>query len=88
MQCDSCKKELTWLEMMGANFICHKCLQKNKILGLVFRTNTEAFKKIIKKLKPKNYKEYMKITREQIESIVDLKKYGIKLKTTNVVELD
>jgi len=88
MQCDTCKRETTWLEMIGAHFICHKCLQKNKLLGLVFRTNTEAFKRIVKKLKPKNYEEYMDITREQIERILDLRKYGIKLKTTNVVELD
>ena len=87
MKCDNCKKEQTWLEMIGTNFICHRCIQKHKILGLVFRTNTEAFKKILKKLKPKNYEEYMQLKRKQIEPIVDLRKYGIKLKTTNVIEL-
>ena len=88
MECDNCRKEQTWLEMLGPHFFCHRCIQKHKILGLVFRTNTEAFKKIIKKLKPKSYEEYLAITRKQIEEIIDLRKYDIKLKTTNVVELD
>ncbi|MBW2996028.1 hypothetical protein KY332_01875 [Candidatus Woesearchaeota archaeon] len=88
MKCDNCNKEQTWLEMIGANFYCHRCIQKHKILGLVFRTNTEAFKKIIKKLKPASYEDYMALERKHIESIVDLRKYGIKLKTTNVVELE
>jgi hypothetical protein len=87
MKCDNCRKEETWFEIIGGNFYCSKCIQKHKILGLVFRTNTEAFKKIIKKLKPKTYEEYMALDRKQIESIVDLRKYGIKLKTTNVIEL-
>ena len=30
----------------------------------------------------------MEITRKQIEKLVNLKKYGIFLKTTNVVELE
>ncbi|MBD3354973.1 hypothetical protein GF361_03230 [Candidatus Woesearchaeota archaeon] len=88
MKCSNCKKEETWLEMIGSNFICPRCLQKHKIIGLVFRTNTKAFKRLIKKLKPKDYSEYMKITRKQVESAFDLRKYGIKLKTTNVVELE
>ncbi len=46
------------------------------------------FKKIMKKLKPKDYNEYMQLDRKEIEPIVDLKKYGIKLKTTNIIALD
>jgi len=87
MKCDNCGKEQTWLEMLGPNFYCHRCIQKHKLLGLVFRTNTEAFRKIIKKLKPKNYAEYMALERKQIEQVINLRKYDIKLKTTNVIEL-
>jgi hypothetical protein len=32
--------------------------------------------------------DFMKIDRKSIEKLVNLKKYGIFLKTTNVVELD
>ena len=88
MECDNCKKEQIWLELIGSQFFCHKCIKKHKILGLIFRTNTDVFKKIMKKLKPKSYEEYLAITRKQIEPIVNLRKYGIRLKTTNVVELD
>mgnify|MGYP006308118073 CR=1 FL=1 len=42
----------------------------------------------MKELKPKDYNEYMNIKRKDIEDAFDLRKYGIKLKTTNVVELD
>ena len=87
MQCSNCKKEEIWLEVIGKDFICHRCIKKHKILGLVFKTNTEAYKKIIKKLKPKDYQGYMALERKEIEQILELKKYGIKLKTTNVVEL-
>lgn len=88
MKCDNCRKEKTWLDMIGSEFICHGCIQKHKLLGLIFRTNIDVFKKIIKKLKPSNFEEYMRLDRKEIEPIVDLRKYGIKLKTTNVVELD
>ena len=87
MQCDNCKKEQTWLEQVGNNFICKNCIQKHRIMGLIFRTYADIFKKILKKLKPADYNEYMQLTRKQIEPVVDLRKYGIKLKTTNVVEL-
>ncbi len=88
MKCDNCKKEETWLEMIGQNFICHKCIQKHKIMGLIFRTHVNTFKLILKKLKPKDYEEYLKLTRKQIESVTDLRKAGIYLKTTNIVELE
>lgn len=87
MKCDNCTKEETWLEMIGSDFLCRTCLQKHKIMGLIFRTHADVFKKIVKKLKIKNYEEYMKLERKQIEPVIDLRKYGIKLKTTNVIEL-
>ena len=75
------------MNMIGAEFICAKCIQKHKIMGLLFRTKIDAFKKIIKKLKIQNYEEMMNLDRKQIEECVNLRNYGIKLKTTNVVEL-
>lgn len=87
MQCDNCKKEQTWLEGVGNEFICHKCIKKHKLMGLILRTHASSFPTIIKKLNIKNYQELMKITRKQIESIVNLKKIGVSVKTTNVVEL-
>jgi len=79
MKCDNCGKEDIWLDSIGSNYICHKCIQKHKIMGLVFRTHIDTFKKILKKLKPKNYQEYMQLQREQIEKAEDLKRRGIKL---------
>lgn len=81
MKCDNCQKEETWLEIIGTNYICHKCMQKNKDMGFLFRTNIEMFKRVMKKVKPKNYQDYMLILKEQIEKAVpDLSKFGIKLK--------
>jgi hypothetical protein len=88
MKCDSCKKEDQWLEMIGQDFICHKCVNKNKIMGLILRTHIDTFRFVLRKTKAVDYKEFMGIDRKLIESLVDLKKYGIFLKTTNVVELD
>jgi len=87
MKCDSCKKEQTWLEVVGANFICHKCINKHRLMGLVLRTHMDTFRFILRKLDIKDYEEFSNITRKDIEKIVDLKKYGINLKTTNVIEI-
>ena len=88
MNCDACKKESQWLEIVGPNFFCHKCISKNKILGLVLRTHADTFKFVIKTLKIKSYDELLKVKREDVEKVADLKKYGIFLKTTNVIEVD
>ena len=76
------------MEMIGSDFICKKCINKHKIMGLVFRTHADTFHFLIRKISPQNYAEFMAITREQVESLVNLKKYGIFLKTTNVVVLE
>ncbi|MBW2988759.1 hypothetical protein KY358_00410 [Candidatus Woesearchaeota archaeon] len=88
MKCSNCKKESAWLEVIGSDFICKKCVNKHKIMGLVFRTHIDTFQFLLRKFEPKNYCEFMKITRNEVEKLVNLKKYGIFLKTTNVVELD
>ena len=88
MKCTNCKKEDAWLEIIGSDLICKKCINKHKIMGLIFRTHIDTFHFLLRKVTPKNYPEFMNITRKQVESLVNLKKYGIFLKTTNVVELD
>ena len=88
MKCDHCKKEDPWLEIIGANFICKKCLQKNKEMGLVYRTHIDTFHFLLRHIKPKDYDEFLKISRAQIEKLADLRKAGIKFPTTNVVRID
>ena len=88
MKCSNCKKEDSWLEVMGNDMICKKCINKHKIMGLIYRTHIDTFHFLIRKIAPKNYEEFMAITRKGIEKLVNLKKYGIFLKTTNVVELE
>lgn len=88
MKCSNCKKEEQWLEVIGNDFICKKCVNKHRIMGLIYRTHIDTFHFLVRKLKPNNYEEFMAVTRKQIESSVNLKKYGIFLKTTNVVEIE
>ncbi|MBR9699069.1 hypothetical protein GOV09_01270 [Candidatus Woesearchaeota archaeon] len=88
MNCDNCKKEDPWLEIIGKNFICKRCVQQHKEMGLVYRTHIDTFHFLIRKLKPEDFEAYMDITREQIEEHADLKKAGIKFPTTNVVSLE
>lgn len=88
MKCDNCKKENQWLEIIGSNFICHKCISKSKIMGLILRTHADTFKHIVKKFNIKDYESLMKLKREDIEKVIDLKKYGIFLKTTNIVDIE
>ncbi len=88
MKCTNCKKESQWLEVIGSDLICKKCVNKHKIMGLIFRTHIDTFHFLLRKLTPKNYEKFMEITRKQVENLVNLKKYGIFLKTTNVVEIE
>ncbi len=57
-------------------------------MGLILRTHVDTFKYIVRKLNVKDYKELMNLKREDIEEVTDLKKYGIFLKTTNVVNIE
>jgi hypothetical protein len=76
------------MEIIGSDFICPKCVQKHKIMRLIYNRHIDTFRGVLKKLKIKNYSEYMAIRREELEKNVNFDKIGIKLKTTNVVELD
>ena len=80
MKCKNCKKESQWLEIVGSDFVCRKCIGKNKILGLILRTHMDTFNFLVRNLKIKNYEELMNIRREEIEKVEDLKKHGILLK--------
>ncbi|MBU1626218.1 hypothetical protein KKB18_02520, partial [bacterium] len=69
-------------------FICHKCLNKHKLMGLIMRTHMDTFRFVLRKANVQTYQDLIKIDRKTIEDLVDLKKYGIFLKTTNVVEIE
>jgi hypothetical protein len=77
MNCEICRKESQWLEIVGKNFCCYKCINKNKIMGLVLRTHADTFRYIIKKLEVKDYEHMMKLKKEDIIKVADLKKYNI-----------
>ncbi|MFH1590880.1 MAG: hypothetical protein ABIC95_03045 [archaeon] len=79
MQCDNCKKEDQWLEMIGPEFVCHKCINKSRIMGLILRTHMDTFRFLVQKLSVKDYDGLMAVTREQIEAVTDLKAQGIEL---------
>jgi len=80
MRCDNCRKESQWLEIIGPKYFCHKCISKNKVLGLILRTHIDTFHFIIRKLKPKNYSDLMKISKQDVEKTAELKEHGIELK--------
>lgn len=80
MKCNNCYKESVWLENIGSDFICHKCIGVHKIIGLILRTHIDTFNFLVRNLKVKNYKELINIKRDEIEKVIDFKKYGIFLK--------
>ena len=80
MKCKNCRKESQWLEIIGSDFVCHKCIGKHKIMGLVLRTHMNTFNFLIRNLKIKDYEGLIGISREEIEKAADLKKHGIILK--------
>lgn len=88
MRCDICKNQETWLEMIGKDMACHNCLKKNKDMALVFRTHKDTFSFLLRKLPVKSFEEYLRVTRRDIERTADLKKAGVRFKTTNVVMIE
>ncbi len=80
MKCENCKKESQWLEMIGTDFVCHKCIGKHKIMGLILRTHIDTFKFLVRNLKISNYQELIKVSQKEIEKAADLKKHKIFLK--------
>lgn len=73
MNCDICKKEKPWLEVIGSNFVCHACIQReNPLLGKILRTHMDSFNRIMKKKEIKNFEEFKKLTRDDIKDIVNL----------------
>lgn len=88
MRCSNCDRESTWMGIIGSDFVCNKCVQKHKIMGLICSRHIDTFRSVLKRLHISNYQQYMAITRKQLEGRVDFDKIGIKLKTTNVLEID
>ncbi len=74
MNCDACSKETMWLEKIGQEFICHKCINKSKLMGKILRTHTNSFQFLLKKLKIKDYKQLMEIDKKQVLQYVNLGK--------------
>jgi len=75
MRCDNCSKEDQWLECIGSQFICHKCIQKeNKLMGNILRTHMDSFTRIMKKLNIQDFEGFKKIKREDVKEIIDISK--------------
>lgn len=77
MKCDQCKVESSWLECIGKYFICHKCINKSKLMGLILRTHMDTFRFIVRKLKIKSYDELLAVTRVQVDEVANLSEKGI-----------
>lgn len=75
MKCTNCSAETTWLEVVGGDIVCRKCLNKHQSMGLALRTSADSFKFLVKKLGLKNYKEYMKVKDEDIKQFVNINKF-------------
>ncbi|MFH1849956.1 MAG: hypothetical protein ABH879_07295 [archaeon] len=74
MNCQNCQKESTWLELIGTEFICHKCISRNPLMGKLLRTHMNSFTHAIKKLKVAGYNDLLKLDQEQLKDVIDLKK--------------
>lgn len=75
MKCDNCGKETPWLEVVGTEYICHKCIQKeNKLMGNILRTHMDSFVRVMKKLKIQNFEQFKSIKKEDIKGLLDISK--------------
>lgn len=88
MKCDNCDKENMFVEIIGKDMVCKTCVQKHKLMGNLFRTHINTFNFVLRKVKPEDYESYMKIERKTLDKLVNFAKIGVKIKTTNIVELE
>jgi len=88
MKCDHCSKKDMFLEIIGKDMICKTCVQKHRIMGNLFRTHVDTFHFVLRKLKPVDYTTYLEISRKQLDELVNFAKIGVKINTSNVVELE
>lgn len=73
MNCDICKKDCQWLEVIGKDFVCHGCIQKgNALLGKILRTHMDSFQRVMKKKQIKDFNEFKKLTKEDIKDIINI----------------
>jgi iron uptake system EfeUOB component EfeO/EfeM len=73
LKCDICKKDKPWLEVIGSDFVCHACIQKeNILLGKILRTHMDSFQRILKKKKIQNFEEFKKLSKDDIKDIVNV----------------
>ncbi|MFT4297952.1 MAG: hypothetical protein ACMXX5_02060 [Candidatus Woesearchaeota archaeon] len=80
MNCDICHKQKQWLEVIGKNFVCHTCIQReNKLLGAILRTHMDSFNRVIKKKNIADFEQFKKLTKEDIKDVIDVN-HALKLK--------
>jgi hypothetical protein len=73
MDCDICKKDKPWVEMIGKNMVCHSCIQKaNPFIGSILRTHMDSFHRIMKKKNIQTFEDFKKLKREDIKDVVDV----------------
>ena len=74
MKCNICNKESQWLDFIGKECVCYKCINKNKLMGLIFRTHANTFRFLIRKMRISSYEQLLGVTKEDVEKHTDSKK--------------
>ncbi len=80
MRCDNCHSESPWLEVLGKEMVCHKCINKNKVMAKILKSHMDTFQFLVRKLKLQGYRDLLKVTLEDAEKVANLKKAGIVFK--------
>jgi hypothetical protein len=70
MKCSACGKESSWLNYIGIDNICNKCIEKHTIFKEIRFSNDRRLMIALKKRKIKNFEDIKKITETDFENIL------------------
>ena len=83
MQCDSCKKEITFLYFIGKDNICNKCIAKHTVFKEVSESEDTMLRKALRAFDIKGFDDLKKITADQADKLAMGR---IKEKSTQTVK--
>lgn len=66
MLCDICKKDVTWINMVGKDYVCNKCIVKHTVLKEVNKSDESRLRAILRELNPKDFEEMKTYTNESL----------------------
>jgi len=86
MKCNICNKENAWLNYIGNDIVCSKCVAKYTVLKEMRFSDEKRFSKLLRKRKIESFEQLKKLKEDELEKIMlekddpNIRKYKQKSK--------